>query len=93
MDLYDTQTLLHADMEDFLLCLYRQSKITEQTQINFLAGRMGIPARTAHEIAAKLQQLGLIRFGQYGTISWTKTGKEYAAALAKHREICYTVHG
>ena len=91
MDLLDAQALLRADVEDFLLSLYRQCKITETAQINFLAGRSGISVDRAQEIAAKLEQMGFIRFGKYGSVSWTPSGKEYAAGLAKHKEICYTV--
>ena len=92
MDLYDSQRLLHENVEDFLMGLYRQCKITDAAQINFLAGRLGIGACAAHEIAEELQRMGLIRFGPYGSVCFTKAGKEYAAVLAKDKEICYTVH-
>jgi Mn-dependent DtxR family transcriptional regulator len=93
MDLQDTQTLLCGKVEDFLMSLYRLSKITDAPQINFLAGGSGVSAREAHRIADDLQRMGLVRFGKYGTVTWTKAGKEYASALAKRKEICYTMRG
>ncbi len=92
MDLKDTQTLLCSPVEDFLLGLYRLSKITDTPQINFLAGGLGMPTHEAHRIANDLERMGLIRFGKYGTVTWTSAGKEYTTALAKQKEICYTMH-
>ena len=93
MDLRDTQTLLSSSVEEFLMGLYRLSKITDTPQINFLAGGLGMPTQEAHRIADELERMGLIRFGKYGTVDWTKAGKEYTYALAKQKEFCYTMHG
>ena len=88
MNLSGSAFLLSAETEYFLRVLYRQSKITNRVQINFLAAVLGVSVQNASETAKLLHEIGFVRYEKYGRISWTTCGLRYGESLIqKEREI------
>lgn len=88
MNLTRSIFLLSDTAEEFLCTLYRQTKITESVQLNFLAAALRMPQTSAADTAKKLHEIGLVRYEKYGRISLTDSGKEYGSKLIQKRSEC-----
>lgn len=81
MNLAQTERLLCEQTQEYLKMIYRQSKITESVQINFIAAKLGLSSSSAAVTAQLLQQSGMILYEKYGRIRLTDEGKRYAYSL------------
>lgn len=68
---------LTAEEKELLDVLYRQSKICDGMQINFLSARLGLPSASAESAAQNLHAQGLVYFQKYGVLRLTDDGKKY----------------
>ena len=88
MNLTRSIFLLSNEAEDFLCTLYRQTKITENAKLNFIAAVLSVSTQSASETAKKLHEIGLVRYEKYGCVSLTAEGRKYGKALiGKEQEI------
>ena len=86
MNLAQNELLLCEQTQDFIITLYRQSKISGCVQINFIASQLGLSSGSAMKTTQFLQRLGFVFYEKYGRITLTDDGKRYAKTLLRYEK-------
>lgn len=92
MNLTQSAFLLSAAAQEILTVIYRQQKITDSVQINFIAAKAGFSFSVVTESVKKLEEIGLLHYEKYGQITLTTEGKRYAKQLMEHVSGQVSVH-
>lgn len=77
MNTTSMQISLNDVEKELLNILYRQSKICDGMQINFLSARLGMPTAAAETVVRSLHTQGLVLYQKYGVLRLTESGKNY----------------
>ena len=81
---------ISSSLEDYIETVYSILQVENKVKAIDVSKKMNVSRASVTEALQKLEQLGLINYGHYGSISITETGVKKAKEIIKKHETLST---